>query len=107
VAKKKTGTADAGPSKMSLVRAALAELGSDAKPKGLGEFIKAKHGVDIQPGMLSAYKSTITGGGASKSRARIGGSSAGVRIGDLEDVKALVHRLGAKQLGDLVSILAK
>jgi hypothetical protein len=103
----KTSTTANGLSKMAMVREALATLGSEAKPKAIGEVVKAKHGISISPGMLSAYKSTINGSGASKSRAKIGGSGAGITIGDLEDVKALVNRIGPKGLSELVHVLAK
>jgi hypothetical protein len=99
--------APGGLSKMGMVREALGTLGTDAKPKAIGEFVKAKHGTEIPPQVISAYKSNINGAGSGKSRVRIGGGGGGISLGDLEDVKALVNRVGAKGLSDLVHVLAK
>jgi hypothetical protein len=99
--------APAALSKMGMVREALATLGTDAKPKAIAEYVKATHATDLTAQVISSYKSVINGAGASKSRARIGGGVGGISLGDLEDVKALVNRIGAKGLSDLVHVLAK
>ena len=106
MAKKKAGEPTGGPSKMQMVREALDTLGGDAKPKAIAEHVKGKYGADLPAAMISSYKSTISSGGASKSRAWIGGGGS-VSVGDLEAVKTLVDRLGARQLESLVRLLAK
>jgi hypothetical protein len=94
---------DAGPSKMQMVREALDQLGSDAKPKDIGDHVKAKYGADINPQMISSYKSTISGGGRSTAK----GSKAGnVSLSDVEAVRGLVDRLGADGLTKLVRVLS-
>jgi hypothetical protein len=109
MARAKGGAADngsKGPSKMGMVREALQQLGDDAKPKAIGEHVKAKHGVDIQPAMISSYKSTIVGKGSGSSRTgRSGGTS--VSISDLEQVQRLIDRVGANHLQQLIKVLAK
>ena len=87
MAKKKAE--DAGPSKMQMVREALGELGSAAKPKAIAEHIAAKYAADVNPSMISAYKSTINAGsGAGRSRAgRLPGRCRGALV-----VRRSTHR---------------
>jgi hypothetical protein len=98
-----------GPSKMGMVREALQELGDDAKPKAIYDHVKVKHGVDIQPAMISSYKSTIVGKGGGRSGAlRTGrGGNTAVSISDLEQVQRLIDRVGANHLQQLIKVLAK
>src|SRR5687768_14097175 len=105
--KAKTGAnGESGPSKMQMVREALEELGSDAKPKDIGEAIRKKHGTTVNPQMISAYKSTINSGGAA-GRSRSGRSSAGnVSVDDVETIRGLVSRIGAEGLTKLVKVLS-
>jgi hypothetical protein len=108
MAKKKAEEAEAGPSKMSMVREALEQLGSDAKPKDIREYVKAKYSTDIPATMISSYKSNITsGGGSGRSRMGRGGGNGAVSVSDLEALKTLVDRLGAKQMEHLVKVLGK
>jgi hypothetical protein len=100
---------DKGPSKMGMVREALQQLGDDAKPKAIGDHVKTKYGVDIQPAMISSYKSTIVGKGGGRSgsmRTGRGGGST-VSISDLEHVQRLIDRVGANHLQLLIRVLAK
>jgi len=109
---KAKGTADEtekAPSKMGLVRQALQELGDDAKPKEIFDYVREKHGVEIPPTMISSYKSTILGKGGDRSGAvRLGrGGDANVSLSDLEQVQQLIDRVGSQQLQSLIRVLAK
>lgn len=98
-----------GPSKMQMVREAIGELGSDAKPKDIGEYVRTKYNTEIPPPMISSYKSTITGGGGNRSRAGRGGAGGlggDVSLTDVEAVRGLIDRLGADQLSRLVRVLS-
>src|SRR5947209_18007980 len=100
MAKKKGGNGeDGGLSKMSMVREALGDLGANAKPKELAEYISKKFGAEVNPQMISAYKSTINGGGsAGRSRSGRNGGGGNVSISDIEAVRGLVDRIGGRQL---------
>ena len=53
---------ESGPTKMQMVREALEELGSDAKPKEIGEFVKAKYATDVNPQMPNVLLLVDTSG---------------------------------------------
>jgi hypothetical protein len=48
-----------GPSKMGLVREALQTMGNGTMPKALAEFIRNKHGVNVDSKQVGVYKSQI------------------------------------------------
>jgi hypothetical protein len=115
MAKKKAAVAEAGevkpepqktaPSKMGMVREALDELGADAKPAEIGEYVKAKHGAEIPPQVISSYKSVINSkpkGGYGMSR---GTGSRDVSVGDVAAVKELIERVEVKDLTLIVRVL--
>ena len=97
-----------GVSQMDMVRSALGELGADAKPQAVHEYIKTKFGKELPKTIISNYKSNLKkrgelgGGGASRVRRGGGGS---VDIADLETVRGLVNRIGADQVVRLVEVL--
>jgi hypothetical protein len=103
---------------MEMVRTALQELGPDAKPTAIQEFIKAKYEKEISKIIISNYKSTMNKkqGGGGKKRGRPPGSGGGkpaltvggkgIHIDDLTTVRGLVGRLGANQVRQLVDVLA-
>ena len=108
----KKGSADGGDkgvSKMGLVREALQQLGGEAKPKAIQEHVKAKHGVDIPPTMISSYKSTILRTDSGRSTSGRGGRGGGVSVSlaDVEQVQRLIDRVGANQLQQLIRVLSK
>jgi hypothetical protein len=99
---------DAGPSKMSLVRDALAAVGGDAKPRDIQSHIQEQSGVEIPTTVISSYKSVILGKQAGGRSARGGGrAGSGVSIGDIEQVQDLIRRHGAGQLQKLIEALDK
>ena len=101
-----------GVNKADLVRKALEQLGDNAKPKAIQELLKMQHGIDMNTGMISAYKSNAAkkaaGAGASTSsagRKRVGADS--VNLSDLHAVQELLHRMGPDHLTQLIKLLGK
>jgi hypothetical protein len=101
-------------SKMDAVRQTLAQLGAGAKPLEIKEFLKSRYSIDMSPGMISNYKSTINAGGKSKliGRGRGRPSSAmsaagGFTLQDIQAVKQVADRIGADKVRELASVLAK
>ena len=100
------------PSKMQLVRNAIAALGADAKPLAIQNHVKEAGGIDLPPGMISSYKSMIQKkDGMPSKRSTSGGygSSSGgsFKIEDLERIQALINSVGAPQLLKLVHALTR
>lgn len=100
-----------GPSKMNMVRDALRELGNDAKPKAIFDYVLKNFGVELPTPMISSYKSSIIGKDAGRSgsfRVSKGAASSGnVSLNDLEQVQTLIDRVGAPQLQHLIRVLSK
>lgn len=111
---------DGGPSMMEMVRTSLDELGWDAKPTALQEHIKAKYDKEISKIIISNYKSTMSkkkgSGSGKKRRGRPTGSTKavaapssggkGIHLEDFATIHKLVSRLGARQVRELVDVLA-
>jgi hypothetical protein len=104
-----------GGNKMEAVRRALGTLGRDAKPTALHNHILRAFNLDIQPNMISSYKSTILKGSSSgKKRGRkpknnsapSNATSGGNIIKDLKTLKELTTRLGAGRVRELLDLLA-
>jgi hypothetical protein len=113
---------DGGPSMADMVRSAIQELGRNAKPGAIQEFIKAKFEKDVSKIIISNYKSQMEkrgelgkrrgrppGSGKAKAetapvKASAGGK--GILLEDLAAVRGLVGRLGANQVRQLVDVLA-
>lgn len=98
------------PSQIKMVKAALDELGADAKPQQLQDRIREKFRTELSKSIISNYKSTLKrkgelGGPGVVSRGRRGGSGT-IQLEDLETVRGLVSRLGAEQVRRLVEVLA-
>jgi len=99
------------PSKMQLVRNAIAALGADAKPLAIQNHVKENGGIDLPSGMISSYKSMIQKkDGAPSKRNSSGGNSSGrgtFSIDDLERIQSLINSVGAPQLLKLVHALTR
>lgn len=95
-------------SKMSMVREALTKLGNNTPPWDIGQFVQEKYGVELTTTMISSYKSNITrgdtGGRSTSGRGRANGATFG--LDTVGEVKELIDKLGAKQLSELVEVLA-
>lgn len=115
MAKAKSGSA---PSMAEMVRSALAELGSNAKPTPIQEFIKSKFNKEVSKIIISNYKSTMKKkgklgkrrgrppGGGKKAPMAASAGGKGIQLEDLAAVRGLVGRLGANQVRQLVDVLA-
>lgn len=107
--KAKSETGEKPKSNMGMVRAAMAELGSDAKPLDLQANIKTNYGVELNTQIISNYKfqikkklGTPTG---KRGPGRPAASAGALRVEDFEAVRGLVSRLGADQVKRLVDVV--
>ena len=105
------GKSDAGGAKLTqkeMVRAAIEELGWEAKPLPMQAIIKEKFNTELPANIISNYKSVLKrDGGASSSPGPAGakrGRTAGAQVADLEAVRGRVSRLGAAQVKELVEV---
>jgi hypothetical protein len=103
-------------SKMEAVRRALAELGKDAKPLQMKEYIESHLGVEMSTDHISTYKSTLLKAGAGKKKpgrkpkiaplaARTTGKGS-IDMQDIRAVKELADRIGADNVRQLVDVLS-
>jgi hypothetical protein len=116
--------ADPKTNKMEAVRRALGDLTYDASPSEIQTYIKDKFDVDMNPNMISSYKSTlrdkagIAGRRRKKKRGRpkkvVATANAAaaptsahdaVTWKDLRTIKDIAGRLGKRGLRDLVELL--
>src|SRR5262249_34600118 len=105
---KKDGQAEI--SKMEAVRRALGELGAEALPVAIQEFVKSNFKIEMQTGMISSYKSSLSKKATGESRTiRIARApvARGMSLEDIRAVKELVDRLGADKVRDLAELLAR
>src|SRR5262245_61926332 len=91
-----------GPSKADMVRDALKELGN-ATPKEMQAYILNKYKIEINPQMLSSYKSNLSkkkGGGkrGPKPKALIGGGAGSIGVEEVMTLRKLIDRVGADQV---------
>jgi hypothetical protein len=105
--------------KMDAVRQAISELGKDASPMKIQEFVKSKFKMDMTVGHVSNYKTTILRAKGRKPAAAKEAAAApapakpapapakgsGVSLSDLAAVKGLVGRVGEENLKSLIGIL--
>jgi hypothetical protein len=101
-------------SKMEAVRRALAEQGYDAMPVAIQKHIKEKFGVQMDPNMISNYKSAIKAASRSaiihapKASTKVSTKAAGgLTPEDVRAVKELVGKIGSDQVRQLAEVLGK
>ncbi|MBA4066821.1 MAG: hypothetical protein C0501_24555 [Isosphaera sp.] len=95
-------------SNMGMVRAAMQELGADAKPLELQAHIRSRYGAELATNIISNYKFQIRSKGAGRPAGAARGRRAGgpaLRVEDFEAVRGLVSRLGADQVKRLVDVV--
>jgi len=97
-------------SKMEGVRRALAKLGGDAKPLDIKAFLKEEFGIDMEPNMISNYKSTLKSTGKSaliqQPRGNVGaGKAGGFSLEEIQAVKEVADRIGPDKLRKLAEVL--
>jgi len=99
---------------MEGVRRALADLGSDAKPLEIKAFLKREFGINMEPNMISNYKSMIKSGGNKSGLIRrprggmapaIRGANGGFSIEEIQAVKEVADRIGADKVRQLAAVL--
>jgi hypothetical protein len=109
--RKQQGQADGKAiTKLEAVRRALSELGNDAKPLDIQKHIKGKFGVNMDPSMISNYKSSLKGAGKSRMIRKPGGRAAtagGLTLQDIQAVKELTDRIGGDKVRELAEVLSK
>jgi hypothetical protein len=105
--------------KMDLIREALSTLGKNAMPLDIQKAVKDKHGIELTTALISNYKAYLAKKGKGKKRggrkpgpkpaavAANGGRSTGISMEDIQAIKALTDRLGAKKVQQLAGVLAK
>jgi hypothetical protein len=111
------------PTKMDMVRDALAHFGKKAKPAQMKPYIKDTFGVDMSTDHISTYKGNILrkkggrkkpGPGPKGAQAAVadtvhrgpGRRPSAVSFHDLNTVKDLLGRVGARELRSLIDLLA-
>ena len=106
-------TNSAGISKMEGVRRALGDLGSDAKPLKIKDYLD-KHGIEMSASMISNYKSHLSRKAAGSSRITrkaagrlTGGVSTEITLEEVRAVKQLADRIGADKVRRLAEVLSK
>ena len=104
-----------GITKWDAVQRALAELGKDAKPLAIKDFIKSKFGLNMESQLISNYKSAISRKAGKQGPvilrpappAASAGSAGGITVDDIRAVKEVVARIGADQVRQLTEVLAR
>ena len=108
MAKGKSEASGSKVTQIEMVRAAIEELGWDAKPQPMQVLVKEKFNIDLAANIISNYKSVLkregTTAGASSTAGAKRGRKAGAQFADLEAVRGLVSRLGAAQVKELVEV---
>jgi len=99
-------------SKMDAVRRALDELGRHAMPRDIQKHIRAKFGVQMEPAMISNYKSSLKGGKSalirrSAGRPRAAAPTGSITVADIRAVKEVVNKIGADKVQQLAQVLGK
>jgi hypothetical protein len=120
-----SGSASSDITKMEGVRRALAELGPDAKPVAIRDYLQNRFGMEISRDVVSVYKRDLKAEGQEKAREKseTGGESvaqpqqsepapaskgqAGIPLPDILTIKDLVERLGAGPLHTLIDAFAR
>jgi hypothetical protein len=105
------------PSKTDVVKQALAELGSTAKPKELQRYISENFKLDLSTNLISNYKSTFKKDRGRKKGGRGKGGrpaataskpmASGISLEDIRAVKQLADRIGADKVRELASVLGR
>jgi hypothetical protein len=99
--------------KMEGVRRALTDLGKEASPKEIQDFLKSKFGIEMNPSMVSNYKSSLKSSGKAAKRLKAEtpavplSAAGGISLDDIRAVKEVVDKLGADKVRQLAELLGK
>ena len=114
-----------GINKMQCVREALGELGNEAQPKDIQDFLKRKFRLDMTTQYISTYKSGVLkeavrksgiirlpaatpptpAPALSKASSPVAAMNGGISVEDIRDVKGLADRLGVDKVRALIDVL--
>ncbi|HEY7158002.1 MAG TPA: hypothetical protein VH575_28865 [Gemmataceae bacterium] len=112
--------ADPRTNKMEAVRRAMEALGYEAQPLDIQKYIKDNFGLDMNPNMISSYKSSLRKKAGMKGRRKKRGrprkteapaahavavSHDAVPWKDLRTIKDIAGRIGKRGLRELVELL--
>jgi hypothetical protein len=99
---------------MDAVRRALETLGRRAMPKEIQDHIREKYGVQMEPAMISNYKSSLKSNRSklhrrapSRARAAADPSTGTFSTKDIAAVKLVVDKIGAHKVQQLAQVLGK
>ncbi len=116
-----------GMTKFDAVKEALADLGPDAKPLAIQDYVKKHFNIDISTVVVSAYKKELKVKGqlpakkpAPQTQAKPGTTLAkqapakaatttaknGITLEDLQAIKGLIGRVGSDGLRTLIDLLS-
>jgi len=101
---------DAGLSKIEAMRRTVAALGNDAMPKAIHDHVKKEFGIEMSPGMISNYKSTIKSEGSKSRMIRQQAATnvwKGFSLEEIKAVKEVADKVGADKLRQLAQVLAE
>ncbi|HKI35084.1 MAG TPA: hypothetical protein VKA46_24720 [Gemmataceae bacterium] len=113
--------------KLQCVRDALHELGNDAQPRAIQDFLKHRFDLDMNTKFIGTYKGTILRGKSGqsgimrtpaatapaevpvppKASPQVGGTNGGISVDDIRAIKALVDRLGADGVRQVAEVLSE
>jgi len=115
--------------KLQCVREAIAELGNDAQPKDIQDFLKRRFNLDMNTKFISTYKGTILRSAARESgvirepaaavppaesvavppreSVAVAARNGGLSVEDIRVIKELVDRIGAGPLKELAEVLSE
>jgi len=114
--------------KFQCVRDALAELGNDATPKDIQDFLKRRFDLDMNTKFIGTYKGTILRGKSGQSgimrtpavapapapvpappqaSPQVGRTNGGISVEDIQAVRARLGRIGAEAVKELAEVLAQ
>jgi hypothetical protein len=114
---------ETGITKIAAVKKALKELGKDAMPGKIQEYVKEKFGLEMSSSHVSNYKTHLRKRKSKKAKAVAGAESApataapvvkaasasangsSVTLSDIAAVKDLVGRVGEDKLKSLIGLL--
>jgi hypothetical protein len=112
--KQSTSAADgSGMTKFEAVRRALAELGPDAMPLSIKDYLRKNFGIDMEPQNISNYKSTLKASerrAPNRQREAKGAaetSTGGFSLEEIQAVKEVADRIGADKVRQLAQVLSK
>jgi len=121
----------AGLTKFDGVKRALADLGPDAKPLAIQDYVKKQFGINVSTALISFYKKELKARAKRTAAKKKPGpkpkpqparepvvvpsaptsaqpaAKNGIALEDIQSVKVLIERVGPDQLKGLIDLLSK